>query len=323
MTDQGVLVDDSTSDNSELRSGFVALVGQPNVGKSTLMNQLLGVKLAITSHRPQTTRNRILGVKTYPDQGQIAFVDTPGIHESKKRLNQAIVRAALGTLDDVDIVLHLVDASHCLSAFERDPESPIDPREEHVLKLIERVEKPRFLILNKIDLVKPKAELLKVIEALTSRYAYDEVIPVSAADGENTDRLVEIILSKLPQQGLLFPEDMLTDQAEMFLAAEFIREQLMIQTNQELPYSVAVEIERFVDAPRKNIIEIMAVIHVERKSQKSIIIGSQGSRIKAIGQAARIQMEQFFGKKVFLETFVRVQENWSEDQRSLQRFGYE
>ena len=170
---------------------------------------------------------------------------------------------------------------------------------------------------------KPKAELLKVIEALTSRYAYDEVIPVSAADGENTDRLVEIILSKLPQQGLLFPEDMLTDQAEMFLAAEFIREQLMLQTSQELPYSVAVEIERFVDAPRKNIIEIMAVIHVERKSQKSIIIGSQGSRIKAIGQAARIQMEQFFGKKVFLETFVRVQENWSEDQRSLQRFGYE
>lgn len=323
MNDQGVLVDEQTPDNNELRSGFVALVGQPNVGKSTLMNKLLGIKLAIATHRPQTTRNRILGVKTYPNEGQIAFVDTPGIHESKKRLNQAIVRMALGALEDVDIVLHLVDAAQCLRAFERDPESPIDPREEHVLGLISRVDKPRYLIVNKIDLVKPKAQLLPVIQALTSRYDYDEVIPVSAQDGENTDRLVELLLSKLPAQGLLFPEDMLTDQAELFLAAEFIREQIMIQTNQELPYSVAVEIERFVDSPRKDTIEIMAIIHVERKSQKSIIIGSQGSRIKAIGQGARHQLEQFFGKKVYLETFVRVQENWSEDQRSLQRFGYE
>ena len=323
MSDQGVLVDDHEPDNSQLRAGFAALVGQPNVGKSTLMNHLLGVKLAIATHRPQTTRNRILGVKTYPGRGQVAFVDTPGIHASSKRLNQAIVRKALDAMAEVDVVLHLVDAPLCVLAYERDPQQPIDHREQHVIEALSSAQVPRYLIVNKIDQVWPKHRLLPVIQAMTERYAYDEVVPVSATTGENTEALVELLLSKLPAQGLIFPEDMLTDQAELFLAAELLREQIMLQTQQELPYSVAVEIERFVDSPRKPTLEVMAVIHVERKSQKSIIIGAQGARIKAIGQAARAQMEQFFGKKVFLETFVRVQENWSEDQRALQRFGYE
>lgn len=305
-----------------MRCGFVAIVGQPNVGKSTLMNGILGVKLAIATHKPQTTRNRILGVKHYPERGQVAFLDTPGIHTSKKRLNQAIVRIATDTLEEVDLVCHLVDAPWCVAAFERDGD-PIVGDERVVLGLLEQVDVPRVLVLNKIDLVEDKYSLLPVIDALVNAGRYDEVVPVSALTGENVDNLVDVLIEGLPESPPLFPEDMITDQAERFIAAEFVREQVMLQTRKEIPYSVAVEVERFEDVPRKNLIRVSAVIHVERATQKGIIIGKGGERIKAIGAAAREQMQQLFGKKVFLETFVRVEKGWSEEPRSLQRFGYE
>lgn len=306
-----------------MKSGFVAIVGQPNVGKSTLMNHILGVKLAIATNKPQTTRNRILGVKTFPGKGQIAFVDTPGIHASKKRLNQAIVRVAIDSLQEVDMVCHIVDVAHCASSLNREGDA-LAGDERMVLDALKDLEDTkRYLVLNKIDLLKDKSLLLPIIEQLTNEQTYDEVIPVSARDGDNIDTLTTQILAGLPEDFPMFPQDMLTDQAERFIAAEFIREQVMLQTNKEIPYSVAVEIERFEDAPRKDLIEISAVIHVERDSQKGIIIGSRGSRLKKIGVKSREQMEQFFGKKVFLETFVRVQQGWSEDPRSLGRFGYE
>lgn len=305
-----------------LRCGFVAIIGQPNVGKSTLMNSILGVKVAITTNKPQTTRNRILGVKTFEGRGQIAFLDTPGIHRSKKRLNRAIVRAATEVLDEVDMILHMVDASDCVAGFERDG-NPIIGDEQVVLDVLKQTELPVYLVLNKIDRVKDKGLLLPVIEALSTQGDYAEVVPVSALNAENTDVLVTLLLQGLPESPPLFPQDMITDKAERFIAAEFVREQVMKMTHKEIPYSVAVEVEKFEDEPRGNLIRVSAVIHVERDSQKGIIIGARGSRLKKIGESARRQMEQLFGKKVFLETFVRVQSGWSEDPRSLQRFGYE
>ena len=324
-SNEQAVVEDDASFGNPLHTGFVAIVGQPNVGKSTLMNTILGTRLAIATHRPQTTRNRILGVKTFEGRGQIAFLDTPGIHRSKKRLNQAIVQAAIDTLDEVDIYLHMVDAPHCLSHYRRNPEEPIGASEQHVWDKISDSGLPGILVINKMDRISDKFELLPVIEALSARKEYVAVVPVSAQSGENIDTLIDVILAHLPESeyGMLFPDDMLTDQAERFIAAEYIREQIMLKTNQEVPYSIAVEIDKFADIPRKNLIEISAVIHVERKSQKHIIIGSKGSRIKSIGQDSRKNMEKFFGKKVFLETFVRVQSNWSEDPNALKRFGYE
>lgn len=305
-----------------MHSGFVAIVGQPNVGKSTLMNHILGVKLAIATSKPQTTRNRILGVKTFDGQGQIAFVDTPGIHVSKKRLNRALVRVALESLRDVEVVCHLIDAPYCASALAKHG-SPIVGDEELVLSEMAKLDIPRFLILNKIDLIKDKMAMLPLIEALSQRAEYTQVIPVSATRGDNIELLVSLLMESLPEQPPMFPEDMLTDQAERFLAAEHIREQVMLLTSREIPYSIAVEIERFDEIPRKDLIEISAVIHVERESQKGIIIGSKGARLKQIGAQAREQLEALFGKRVFLQTFVRVQQGWSEDARALQRFGYE
>ncbi len=309
-------------DDVPFNSGFVAIVGQPNVGKSTLMNHILGVKLAIATSKPQTTRNRILGVKSYPQRGQIAFVDTPGIHASDKRLNRALVRIAVDSLQDADLVCHLVDVAHCASALRREGNA-LAGDEEMVLDALEGLEGvPKFLILNKIDLLKDKQLLLPIIEQITARQAYDQVIPVSALDGENVETLEELLLAGLPRAYMMFPGDMLTDQAERFIAAEFVREQIMEATKKEIPYNVAVEVERFEDVPRKDLIEISAVIHVGRDSQKGIIIGAKGARLKHIGVKAREQMEQFFGKKVYLETFVRVQDGWFDDPRMLHRFGY-
>lgn len=317
---------DDAQDSTEaatIRSGFVAIVGQPNVGKSTLMNHILGVKLAIATSKPQTTRNRILGVKSYSGRGQIAFVDTPGIHASDKRLNKALVRIAVDSLQDADMVCHLVDVAHCASSLRREG-TAMPGDEEMVLDALASVDGvPKFLILNKVDLLKDKGMLLPIIEQLTARQAYDQVIPVSALHGENVDALVELLLKGLPEGHYMFPEDMLTDQAERFIASEFVREQVMESTKKEVPYSIAVEIERFEDVPRKDLLEISAVIHVTRDSQKGIIIGAKGARLKHIGMKAREQMEQFFGKKVYLETFVRVQQGWSDDPRLLRRFGYE
>ncbi len=304
-------------------SGFVALVGQPNVGKSTLMNAVLDVKLAITTSKPQTTRNRILGVHTIPDKGQICFVDTPGLHQSKSRLNQAMNQTALQSLDEVDVVCHLVDAAALLGQMRRDPSVYLPDDEAYVRGLLADVQVPRILVINKIDLVADKLLLLPLIERLSSEAGYAHVIPVSAGKGVNIPDLVNLILETLPEAEPVFPDDMLTDQAERFLAGEFVREQIMLLTRNEIPYSVAVEIERFVEIPKRNLIEINAVIHVERETQRGILIGEGGNRLKEIGTRARKQMEDFFGRRVFLETFVHIEPNWTESSKHLHRFGYE
>lgn len=307
----------------DFSAGFVALIGQPNVGKSTLMNAILGVKVAIATSKPQTTRTRILGVKTYPEKGQLCFVDTPGLHRSKKRLNQAMNQAAIHSLEEVDIICHLVDAAALIAQMKRSGSSGLPTEEEYVLSQLTRVETPRVLVINKVDIVKDRMEILPLIEELTGQGIYQEVVPVSALSGDNLDVLVDVLLGLVPGDEPLFPEDMLTDQAERFMASEFIREQVMNLTRKEIPYSVAVEIERFDEVRRKDMLEISAVIHVERDTQKGIIIGHGGERLKAIGSNAREQMEAFFGRKVFLETFVRVEPSWSENPRHLKRFGYE
>lgn len=308
-------------ENTEFRAGMVTLIGRPNVGKSTLMNRVLDAKVAIATSKPQTTRNRILGVRTWPDRGQICFVDTPGLHDAEKRLNRALVDTAIESLSGVDLVCHVIDAAAIVGAEKRGKAARIRAEEELVVEQLEDLDVPRLAVLNKVDKVRPKEKLLPLLEEFWERQLYDEIVPCSALSGDNVDRLVDVLLDALPEGPPLFPEDMLTDQAERFLAAEFVREQVMIQTRKEIPYAVAVEVDRF--AEKDDVLEISAVIHVERSSQKGIVIGEGGSRIKEIGTKARQELEVFFGKKVFLETFVRVESEWSENPRALNRFGYE
>jgi GTP-binding protein Era len=250
-------------------------------------------------------------------------VDTPGLHRSKKRLKQAMNQAAIHSLEEVDIICHLVDAAALIAQRKRSGSRGLPTEEEYVLSQLTRVETPRVLVINKVDIVKDRMEILPLIEELTQQGIYQEVVPVSALSGDNLDVLVDVLLGLVPGEEALFPEDMLTDQAERFMASEFIREQVMNLTRKEIPYSIAVEIERFDEVRRKDMLEISAVIHVERDTQKGIVIGHGGERLKAIGTNAREQMEAFFGRKVFLETFVRVEPSWSENPRHLKRFGYE
>lgn len=312
-----------TTEPPGLPSGFVALVGRPNVGKSTLMNAILGVKVSATTSKPQTTRNRILGVQTFREKGQICFVDTPGIHRSNRRLNRAMVDTALRSLDDVDLVCHLVDAARIVNWWDREGGSGLPPDEQFAMdRLVER-DSDAVLAINKIDLIEEKSRLLPLIEQLSGENDYLDVVPVSALTEDGLDVLVDVILEHLPQQGFLFPEHMLTDKAERFIAAEFLREKIMEKTRREIPYSVAVEIETFRDDEQRDLLELEAIIYVERDSQKGIVIGKGGHRIKEIGKAAREELEDFFGKQVYLETFVRVEPRWSEDPRFLDRLDYE
>ncbi len=309
--------------SSPLSSGFVALVGKPNVGKSTLMNAILGVKVAITTSKPQTTRNRILGVQTFPEKGQLCFVDTPGIHRSKRRLNRAMTDTALRSLEEVDLVCHIVDAAEIVEWQKESGRLELPPPERFVMDQLVDRELEAVLVVNKIDLVDDKLRLLPLIETMTETNDYHDAVPTSALTGENLDRLVDVLFTNLPEQGMLFPEEMLTDKAERFIAAEFVREKVMEKTRREVPYSVAVEVETFRDDPRRDLLEIAVVIHVEKEGQKGIIIGKKGSRLKEIGVEARKELEGFFGKQVYLETFVRVEPLWSEDPGFLRRFDYE
>jgi len=295
--------------DSDYRSGFVAIAGTPNVGKSTLLNRVLGEKITITSKKPQTTRNRILGVVSQPSF-QLVFIDTPGIHTSKKPLNIRIVDAALSALGDVDIILIVIDVAHL------EPES-----EEIILKKLKSQEKPVVLALNKIDLIK-KNELLAIIEKWSTLYPFKAILPVSAKDGTQIEELMEVMAGLLPVGPPLFPEDYLTDMSERFLAAELIREKVFRLTGQEIPYSTAVVVDAFSTEKKGNLVKIQATIHVEQDSQKGIIIGKRGSKLKAIGEQARKEIEQLVGKKVFLELFVRVQKNWSKDAKAMERLGY-
>jgi GTP-binding protein Era len=292
------------------RSGFVSLIGRPNVGKSTLLNLLLGQKIAIISPKPQTTRNRILGIKNLPS-GQIIFLDTPGIHRSGNLLNQSMVRTALATLREVDVVCLLIEAN-----------SPDHEENDWILENLQKVRKPVFLAINKIDLV-PKGNLLSIMERFSQKRPFEQIIPISAVLGEGVDILVRELLKILPEGPRLFPEDMVTDLPERFLAAELIREKVFHLTREEIPYATAVAIEEFKEREEKNLVVIRATIQVERETQKGILIGEKGKRLKEIGQLAREEMEALLGVRVFLELWVKVEKNWRDDPRALRRLGFQ
>jgi len=293
----------------QFKSGFVAIAGAPNVGKSTLLNRLLGEKISITSKKPQTTRNRILGVMHRP-AAQLIFMDTPGMHLSENLLNVRIVETALSTLSDADILLILIDVAN------PDPVS-----EKFVVGKLTEIKRPVILALNKIDLLN-KRDLLAIIDHWAKVYSFKAIVPISATRGTQVDTLIEALLKQLPEGPPYFPEDTLTDLPERFIAAEMIREKVFRLTGEEIPYATAVTVDAFTEEKKGALIRIHATIHMERDSQKGIVIGKKGAKLKQIGQASREAIERFLGTKVFLKLFVRVQKNWSKDSRSLRKLGY-
>jgi GTPase len=294
------------------KSGFIAIIGRPNVGKSTLLNAIVGERIAITTHKPQTTRNRIMGIKNLgaPQPGQLIFLDTPGIHRASTPLNRAMVDAATGTFGNVDLILLLAEAG-----------GTPHPDDRFIIDSLRDAHLPVFLVINKIDLVE-KRRLLPLIDTFRDLYPFREIIPLSALKGDGVDGLIGAIWSLLPEGPQYFPEEMMTDRSERFIAAEIIREKITIRTHQEIPYATAVVVDSFKEHEAKNMIRIAATIHVAKDSQKGIIIGKKGAMLKEIGTRARQEMEKFFAAKVFLELFVRVAKDWTNDPRMLREFGY-
>ena len=297
------------NDFSGFRSGFVALVGAPNAGKSTLLNRLLGTKISITSRKPQTTRNRILGVVHRPGS-QIVFIDTPGVHQARQPLNVRIVDTALSALSEVDVVLLMADAQR------PDPQA-----ENFLLARLSEARKPVLLALNKIDGLAAEA-CLGLLDKWSTRFAFGHLLPISALHGTRVSDLLQVLEDMLPEGPPFYGEDMLTDSAERFIVAELIREKVFRLTGEEVPYATAVTIDSFKDARRGKPVHITATIHVERDSQKGIVIGRGGRKLKQIGQAARTDIETLLDTRVYLELFVRVQKNWTRDTRALRKFGY-
>jgi GTPase len=291
-------------------SGFVALLGRPNVGKSTLLNRILGARIAIVTPKPQTTRDRVAGIHT-EDRGQIIFLDSPGIHKPKKALNAYMVRTAERIAIESDIVLHLVD--------ER---SPREGEEETMVRgIIENVTVPKMLVLNKCDKMPEEMILRRLQEAMDSGI-YKEVFPVSAKSGRGVKQLLDTLFTRLPEGPAYYSEDDLTDLPMRFIAKEIIREKLFHKLSNELPYSIAVTIEEYKEDTPNGIIRIRAEICVERESQKGIVIGKKGAMLKDIGTAARIELEQETGEKVFLELFVKVERDWTRSETHMERLGY-
>ena len=297
------------TEKQKFRSGFVAIIGRPNVGKSTLLNRIVGQKIAITTPKPQTTRNRILGIQNL-DNAQVLYVDTPGIHDARSPLNRYMVDQARAACLDVDVILWLVEADR---AVDKDPMIP---------KLLEKSKRPILLVINKIDTI-PKDRLLPLIDAYCKICPFASIVPVSALKGDGVDELMAEIPDLLPEGPRYYPEDQLTDVPERFIVAEMIREQIMMRTKDEVPYGVAIVVERFQENPARNMVGIGAVINVERDSQKGILVGKGGTMIRHIGQAARKEIERMLGVKVHLELFVRVQKNWTSSGRMMKEFGYE
>ena len=295
--------------DTPFRSGFVAIIGRPNVGKSTLLNQVLGEKVVITSDKPQTTRNRVQGIHNLPG-AQIVFIDTPGIHNARSRLNQFMMEAALSSVKGVDVVLLLADAS----TFTGNPD-------ELLLEVLGGINVPVVLALNKIDLL-PKEKLLEVIAAHSQLHPFREIVPVSAATGDGVELLVQLLSGLLPEGVAYFPDDILTDLPERFIVAEMIREKVFRLTHDEVPYSTAVSIDSFKERA-DGLVSISAVITVERDSQKGIIIGKKGEMLKKIGRQARLEIEQLLDARVFLELFVKVSKDWRENRRMMKELGYE
>jgi GTP-binding protein Era len=310
-----------------MKAGFVALIGRPNAGKSTLLNLLVGQKVAIVSDKPQTTRNRIVGVANYPKSstsgkatadkqapdpksqtGQIVFVDTPGVHKPLHRLNVRMVDTAVDTLGEVDVIAVVVDASE-----------PSGGGDRYLMDLVKKSKTPKVLVLNKVDLL-DKVSLLPRLEEY-QREGFEDLVPVSARTGENVDRLEQVLLTYLPEGEAIYPEDYLTDQPERFFVAELVREQVLQQTHDELPFSTAVVVDKFEEADAKGLMRFYCTILVERETQKPILVGKAGSRIKAIGTAARKELEKFFDARVYLDLHVKVRESWRDDERLLDSLG--
>ncbi len=295
-----------------MKSGFVSILGRPNVGKSTLINRLLGSKLAAVSKKPQTTRQVIRGIVTEP-RGQIVFLDTPGFHEPKDQLGRFMMREASKTFFDADVIYWLVE-----------PEVPKDKDfvlfDQFKKQTAQGKPKPVFCLVNKIDSVS-RLQILPVLDAYQKQFPFQEMIPISALNGDQVDVLLEKTFSYLPEHEPYFPADLASDQTERFIASELIREKIYRYTGEEIPYATAVQIEQFKD--EEKIVRINAVVFTEKESQKAILIGAKGEKMKQIGQAARKDLETFFGKKVFLELWVKTLKNWKKDERSLRKLGFQ
>lgn len=291
------------------KSGFTGIIGKPNVGKSTLLNSIVGQKIAITTHKPQTTRNRITGFRNL-ENAQIIFVDTPGLHKAKSQLAVSMVNAAREVLSEVDVVMLLVDA-----------ESGIRSDDLDIIASLKETGTPVIAVINKIDAVR-KEDILPMIEELSRLFPFKEIVPVSAIKNFNVERLEQVIAGYLPEGPQLFPEDMITDVSERFIAAEIVREKVTLLTHEEIPYSTAVVVDLFKEDETKNLIRIQAVIQVEKDSQKGIIIGKKGAKLKEIGRQARLEMERFFAARVYLELFVRARKDWTQSDAMLQELGY-
>jgi GTPase len=300
-----------------MKCGFVSLIGRPNAGKSTLLNRLVGTKLAIVSDKPQTTRTRILGVRNYPD-AQVVFLDTPGIHRPLHRMNVRMVDSTIDTIEEVDLLGLVTDVTE-----------PPGNGDRFVIDLVKRAHAPVFLLLNKIDLVR-KSRLLPIIDRMSHEAEFAEIVPVSAATGENVDRLERAIIDRLPEGEPRYPPDYLTDQPERFFAAEIVREKVLQFTRAEIPFSSAVVVDRFEEPAsrgvegtggRGSLLRLYCSIVVDRESQKPIVVGRGGEMIKRIGTEARLDLERFFGTRVYLDLQVRVKADWREDDRVLDDIG--
>lgn len=296
-----------TNQKEGFRSGFVTVIGRPNAGKSTLLNQLLGQKVLIMSDKPQTTRNKIRCILT-EERGQVIFLDTPGIHKPKHKLGEYMVDSALESLREVDLVLYMVDVT-----------AEFGKGEEYILENLKTVKTPCILLLNKIDLIE-KEKLLKLIKDFSALKDFSSIIPISAKTGEKTDELLNEIFNQMPEGPMYYPEDEVTDQPERFIMAELVREKVLQLTRDEVPHSIAVLVETVEE--KRTLVKVRAVIVVERDSQKGIIIGQGGSLLKEIGRLARLDIETLLGSKVFLELFVKVEKDWRNRGTSLREFGY-
>jgi len=291
------------------RSGFVALIGRPNVGKSTLLNQIMKEKIVITSAKPQTTRNSIRCIHTDEDS-QMIFIDTPGVHKPKNRLGEYMLKTIQNTLVDVDAILYLVE-----------PEETVGPGDKYILEQLEKAHTPVFLIINKIDTL-PKEKLLKVIANYQAYPFIDEIVPISALTGDGTDEVLGLLKSRLPEGPQYFPEDMIVDQSERFIVGEIIREKTLILLRDEIPHGIAVEVMAMRKRPNKDLVDIEATIFCEKKSHKGIVIGKKGSMLKQIGSAARKDIEFFLKEPVNLQLWVKVRPEWREKAYDLKDLGY-
>ncbi|MBS4176299.1 GTPase Era [Lederbergia citrea] len=296
-------------ENNHFKSGFISIIGRPNVGKSTFLNRVIGQKIAIMSDKPQTTRNKVQGVLT-SDDSQMVFIDTPGIHKPKHKLGDFMMKIAMNTLKEVDLILFMINA-----------EEGFGRGDEFIIEKLKGVTTPVFLVINKIDQVQPD-ELLPLIEQYKEMHTFEEIVPISAIEGNNVDQLLKQIKSQLPEGPQYYPSDQITDHPERFIVSELIREKALHLTREEIPHSIAVLIDKMEHKSNQDLIHVMATIIVERDSQKGIVIGKQGKMLKEIGQRARVDIENLLGSKVFLELWVKVQKDWRNKAFHLKDFGF-